>query len=77
MPGYYEKLAANYSPELIDMVRWCLELDPLARPQSLFALQKELSQPRKAPEPPPVEKAASGWRGLADRFGLGRKKTAD
>lgn len=77
MPQYYEKLAANYSPELIDMVRWCLELDPLARPQSLFALQKELSLPRKAPPPPQPVKSAGGWRALADRLGIGRKKIED
>lgn len=77
MPQYYEKLAANYSPELIDMVRWCLELDPLARPQSLFALQKELSLPRKAPLPAQSEKSGGGWRAFMDRLGIGRKKTED
>jgi ABC-type hemin transport system ATPase subunit len=25
-------------------VEWCMSLDPLSRPQSVFALQKELSQ---------------------------------
>ena len=79
MPLYYLKLEANYSPELIAMVKWCLELDPLARPQSLFALQKELSMPRvpKASEVAATEKSAGGWRGLIDRMGIGRKTPDD
>jgi serine/threonine protein kinase len=32
----------RYSHELLDIVDWCLELDHLARPQSVFALQKAL-----------------------------------
>jgi serine/threonine protein kinase len=75
MAQHYTKLEENYSPELIKMVQWCLELDPLARPQSLFALQKELSTPRLAKKAAAkVEKAHGGWRGLADRIGIGRKK---
>jgi hypothetical protein len=56
------------------MVRACLALDPLARPQSVFAVQKVLQAaiPR-APasaaaegeaEPAPV----SGWRSLVSRI---------
>ena len=33
-----------YSDNLIEVAEWCMALDPLARPQSVFALQKELSQ---------------------------------
>jgi len=33
-----------YSDNLIEVTEWCMSLDPLARPQSVFALQKELSQ---------------------------------
>ncbi|HEX4927102.1 MAG TPA: serine/threonine-protein kinase [Burkholderiales bacterium] len=32
----------RYSHELLDIVDWCLRLDHLARPQSVFALQKAL-----------------------------------
>ncbi len=38
----FDKLAGAYSPELIAMVRACLALDPMARPQSVFAVQKVL-----------------------------------
>lgn len=40
----YRDLADRYSAELIGLVEWCLRLDPLARPQSVFALQKALSE---------------------------------
>jgi hypothetical protein len=29
---------------LIEVVEWCMSLDPLSRPQSVFALQKELGR---------------------------------
>lgn len=31
-----------YSDNLIEVTLWCMQLDPLERPQSVFALQKEL-----------------------------------
>ena len=34
--------AGRYSAELLDIVDWCLRLDHLERPQSVFALQKAL-----------------------------------
>jgi serine/threonine protein kinase len=38
------RLRGVYSDNLIEMVEWCMSLDPLARPQSVFALQKELNR---------------------------------
>ncbi|MBL8372693.1 MAG: serine/threonine protein kinase [Burkholderiaceae bacterium] len=38
------RLRAVYSDNLIEVVEWCMSLDPLSRPQSVFALQKELSR---------------------------------
>lgn len=38
------RLRGVYSDNLIDVVAWCMALDPLSRPQSVFALQKELSR---------------------------------
>jgi len=34
--------AGKYSEELLDTVDWCMRLDPMERPQSVFALQKVL-----------------------------------
>ncbi|HEX7053065.1 MAG TPA: serine/threonine-protein kinase [Burkholderiales bacterium] len=42
--------AGRYSSELLDIIDWCLRLDPLERPQSVLALQKALLG-EKAPEP--------------------------
>ncbi|MFT3760090.1 serine/threonine protein kinase [Thauera sp.] len=36
--------AEKYSAQLLGLVDWCLQLDPLARPQSVYALQKALVQ---------------------------------
>jgi len=33
-----------YSDDLAEIVQWCMALDPLERPQSVFALQKELNR---------------------------------
>ena len=79
MDSHYAALAGHYSDELIGLVRQCLLLDPLARPQSIFALQKVLQQP--APPPPVVgtaERLGEQWRGLVGRLGgLVGRKSAD
>lgn len=38
------RMRGVYSDSLIELVEWCMSLDPLSRPQSVFALQKELSR---------------------------------
>ncbi len=38
------RLRGMYSDNLIEVVEWCMALDPLSRPQSVFVLQKELSR---------------------------------
>ena len=38
------RMRGIYSDSLIEVVQWCMSLDPLSRPQSVFALQKELSR---------------------------------
>ena len=43
------KFAGRYSSELLEIIDWCLRMDHLERPQSVFALQKALLG-EKAPE---------------------------
>jgi eukaryotic-like serine/threonine-protein kinase len=50
LDGYLGKLEALYSKDLLQMLRWALMLDPLERPQSVFALQKALRD--STPEEP-------------------------
>jgi len=38
------KLRGVYSDHLLDVVKWCMALESSARPQSVFALQKELGR---------------------------------
>ena len=45
----------RYSAQLLGLVDWCLHLDPLERPQSVYALQKALMQ--KTPD----EAVATPW----------------
>lgn len=45
--------AGRYSPQLLWTIDWCLRLDPLERPQSVYALQKALMQ-RGPGEPLPI-----------------------
>jgi serine/threonine protein kinase len=39
-----KRLQGVYSDNLMEVVQWCMALDPLARPQSVFALQKQLNK---------------------------------
>jgi serine/threonine protein kinase len=39
-----KRLQGTYSDNLIEVVQWCMALNPLERPQSVFALQKELNR---------------------------------
>ena len=75
MASHFARLEGAYSPELVQLVRWCLMTDIMARPQSLFALQKVLLAAPAAP--PPASRLArfsGGWRGLLDRLaGFGRR----
>jgi hypothetical protein len=43
---------SKYSPQLLKTIDWCMHLDHLERPQSVFALQKALaSKQRRRPRP--------------------------
>ncbi|HEX8480018.1 MAG TPA: serine/threonine-protein kinase [Telluria sp.] len=74
MDPLINKLIANYSVALVEMVRNCLALDPLVRPQSVFSLQKVLAAAQPAPAQDVELDKPAGWRGLVGRLGaLGRK----
>lgn len=77
MDDQIAKLEGAYTPGLVAMVKACLALDPLARPQSVFAVQKVLqaglpATPAALPVEPEQAVPASGWRGLVERIGFGR-----
>jgi len=42
VPVAMQRMRGLYSDNLIEVVEWCMSLDPPSRPQSVFALQKEL-----------------------------------
>ena len=41
--------AEHYSQQLLDLVAWCMKINPLERPQSVFSLQRALREPPAAP----------------------------
>jgi eukaryotic-like serine/threonine-protein kinase len=43
VPDMLMRKGASYSDKLIEVVEWCMSLDPLARPQSVFELQSALA----------------------------------
>ncbi|MCB1907175.1 MAG: serine/threonine protein kinase [Rhodocyclaceae bacterium] len=47
-----KQFAGKYNRQLLQTIDWCLQLDPLKRPQSVYALQKALASPSGA-EPVP------------------------
>jgi len=74
MDPLINKLIANYSVALVEMVRSCLALDPLVRPQSVFSLQKVLSAAPPVATQDSGDNKPAGWRGLVGRLGaLARK----
>ncbi|MBI4754102.1 MAG: serine/threonine protein kinase [Betaproteobacteria bacterium] len=46
-----KRWAGKYSPQLLQTIDWCLRLNHMERPQSVFALQRALAQPKVAPPP--------------------------
>ena len=70
MEAQFARLGGQYSQELLRLVRGCLMLDGLARPQSLFALQKVLlAAPAPLPQADPLARWTGQVRSLAGRLG--------
>ncbi|MDR2091868.1 MAG: serine/threonine protein kinase [Azoarcus sp.] len=67
-----ETYFGKYSPQLLGLVDWCLQLDPLQRPQSVYTLQKELGQtPPPAAPPAPSNRFGSFLSKLRSSVGKG------
>ena len=62
-----------YSQQLVDIVHWCLKLNPLERPQSVFSLQRALREPPAAAQRPPPSHAAAFARWLDTLAGRRRR----
>jgi serine/threonine protein kinase len=69
MPTALRSFRGLYSNQLISMVERCLRLNSLERPQTVYAVQKELLQ--NVPERPEfsvMERTGARWRSLQDRL---------
>jgi eukaryotic-like serine/threonine-protein kinase len=77
MEDHLRKLEGMYSNELIQVIRWSLRVDPLERPQSVFALQKALREPvpEKKEADNLLERFAGKLRGLFGGKGKSGSKT--
>ncbi|UCE31110.1 MAG: serine/threonine protein kinase [Burkholderiales bacterium] len=71
MPAQFEVLAQHYSSALVDLVAWCLKVDPLARPQSVFAVQRALRGLTAAPDAA-SDAAPAAVAGSRERSKFGR-----
>lgn len=58
--------SGHYSEHLLELIDWCLKLDPLERPQSVFVVQKALLERGKVPE---VRKKTSLLHSIRNKFG--------
>lgn len=63
--------SGQYSEHLLELIDWCLKLDPLERPQSVFVVQKALLEKDRVPEV--VEKKRSLLHSIRSKF----SKTGD
>jgi hypothetical protein len=63
----------HYSDHLLELIDWCLKLDPLERPQSVFVVQKALLEKDKVPEV--IQKKPSLLHSIRNKFG--KTKTGD
>lgn len=64
--------SGHYSEHLLELIDWCLKLDPLERPQSVFVVQKALLEKDKVPE---AQKKTSLLHSLRNKFS--KIKTGD
>lgn len=78
MERHYRKLDESYTAELIEIVRWCLNLDVMQRPPSVFALQKVLMlKTEDKKELSSLNKIQLFWNRMIDRIRLGKQPDLD
>lgn len=78
MEEHFRKLEGTYSRELLDVVRWSLCIDPMERPQSVFALQKALREPvPEKKEADLLERVSNRLRSLFGGAGKGESAAAN
>ena len=58
--------SGQYSEHLLELIDWCLKLDPLERPQSVFVVQKALLEKDRVPEV--VKKKRSLLHSIRSKF---------
>ncbi len=63
MEEYLKRLDGMFTSEIIEIVRSCLKIDHMDRPQSLFELQKSLLAPVNTVEAPPKTDISSTIKG--------------
>jgi eukaryotic-like serine/threonine-protein kinase len=73
MEAAFKSLRGIYSDELIDLARWCLDMDLSKRPQSVFALQKAMvDRITEDSRPPWMARMVSSMK-----HALGNKRSAE
>ncbi|RPH66225.1 MAG: serine/threonine protein kinase [Burkholderiales bacterium] len=74
VPQTIDAMADRYSRPLLDLIAWCLKLDALERPQSVFTLQRALRRIHLTPEAAQKPSTAARWFDtLASRAGTRRR----
>mgnify|MGYP001627035200 CR=1 FL=1 len=71
------RLTGIYSDALREAVRWCMMLEPRARPQSVYALQRELARAEAEEAPPPLPPPSAWQRWRARLLGWRRPAAAN
>ena len=80
MGELFTLLEKSYSKHLVDTVAWCLKLNPLERPQSVFALQRALRAGASDADPEPADERGAGLGRWLDTIAgriTGRRRQSD
>jgi eukaryotic-like serine/threonine-protein kinase len=79
MPKILDGLRSKYSEPLVQLVDWCLKLNPLDRPQSVFALQRALRKalPSQEPEIEPPSNLSRWIDTVANKISRKRSKSEE